>query len=79
MLPGPAPPTIDELRQSDSKNNIRVHAPVGVDYDRIVEQPGLLLRDPAERNRMTWVNNPYGDGTAARQIDDVLAQIRFSN
>lgn len=45
---------------------------VGVDFDRIVDQLSLLLSDPDERSRMTSVNNPYGDGTAAVKIADAL-------
>jgi UDP-N-acetylglucosamine 2-epimerase (non-hydrolysing) len=48
---------------------------VGVDRQKITEQLTLLLTDPREREKMAAVNNPYGDGTAARQIVDVLARI----
>ena len=48
---------------------------VGVQRERIVRELSRLLRDPAEREAMTAVNNPYGDGQAAQRIVDILAQI----
>jgi UDP-N-acetylglucosamine 2-epimerase (non-hydrolysing) len=32
-----------------------------------------LLSDPAAYSKMADAQNPYGDGTASRQIADVLA------
>jgi UDP-N-acetylglucosamine 2-epimerase (non-hydrolysing) len=46
---------------------------VGTARTAIVEQLLRLLNDPAEREAMAQVRNPYGDGTAARQIVDALA------
>jgi UDP-N-acetylglucosamine 2-epimerase (non-hydrolysing) len=48
---------------------------VGVEQQRIVEQLMLLLTKASERAAMTSVNNPYGDGTAAKQIVEVLNRI----
>jgi len=45
---------------------------VGTDPARIVDVVSRLLTDPAAHERMSRVANPYGDGTAARQIVDVL-------
>lgn len=45
---------------------------VGVRQDRIVEGLTQLLRDPEKRTAMGTVNNPYGDGHAARKIVDIL-------
>jgi UDP-N-acetylglucosamine 2-epimerase (non-hydrolysing) len=46
---------------------------VGVQRDRIVDRLRQLLCDPESRARMAAVNNPYGDGLAAKRIVDVLA------
>jgi UDP-N-acetylglucosamine 2-epimerase (non-hydrolysing) len=41
---------------------------VGTSADRIVEEAGRLLDDPAEHARMGRVHNPYGDGRASARI-----------
>lgn len=41
---------------------------VGTDEDRILAEATRLLDDPAEHRRMSLTHNPYGDGTASRQI-----------
>jgi UDP-N-acetylglucosamine 2-epimerase (non-hydrolysing) len=46
---------------------------VGSDPDRIVAESERLLDDPEEYRRMSRTHNPYGDGTAARQIADAIA------
>ena len=48
---------------------------VGVNYERIVDALTQLLSDPEQRRRMASVHNPYGDGTASKQIADILAAI----
>jgi UDP-N-acetylglucosamine 2-epimerase (non-hydrolysing) len=48
---------------------------VGVNQGRIVEGLSLLLSDPVEREKMTCVRNPYGDGRAAKRIVDVLGSL----
>ena len=50
---------------------------VGVRQDRIVERLTQLLNSPERRAAMGTVNNPYGDGHAARRIVDILAETRF--
>ncbi|HUT24816.1 MAG TPA: UDP-N-acetylglucosamine 2-epimerase (non-hydrolyzing) [Sumerlaeia bacterium] len=45
---------------------------VGCDERRIVEETARLLTDPNAYAAMTQTENPFGDGTAARQIVDVL-------
>ncbi len=45
---------------------------VGTDRASIVANLLRLLSDPAEREAMSSVRNPYGDGTASRQIVDTL-------
>lgn len=47
---------------------------VGTDPRRIVEEASLLLQSPEAYRAMSTAANPFGDGTAARQIADVLAQ-----
>jgi UDP-N-acetylglucosamine 2-epimerase (non-hydrolysing) len=47
---------------------------VGTDEDAIVTQAELLLDDPAEYEEMSRASNPYGDGTAANRIADILAE-----
>ncbi len=45
---------------------------VGTDENTIYNEFKKLLDDPAERERMSRAVNPYGDGTASRQIADIL-------
>lgn len=47
---------------------------VGTDERRIIDAASSLLDDPAAYARMAQARNPYGDGTAARQIAEVLAR-----
>ena len=48
---------------------------VGVQRERIVAGLTQLLSDPAKRAAMAAVNNPYGDGLAAKRIVDILATV----
>lgn len=48
---------------------------VGVSQKAIEKELDLLLADPSERDRMTSVNNPYGDGTTCSQIADILGEL----
>jgi len=45
---------------------------VGTDPDRIEAEALKLLRDPSERERMSRVHNPYGDGHASERIARVI-------
>ncbi len=45
---------------------------VGTSHETIVRELSTLLTDPSARAAMASVANPYGDGTAARQIVDLL-------
>ncbi len=45
---------------------------VGLDEDRIVAEATRLLDDPVEHRRMSLIHNPYGDGTASRQIAEAI-------
>ena len=45
---------------------------VGTDPTRICQETTRLLDDPAEYLRRSRLQNPYGDGTAARKIREVL-------
>jgi UDP-N-acetylglucosamine 2-epimerase (non-hydrolysing) len=46
---------------------------VGTDADRIVTEISTLLDDKAAYEQMARAHNPFGDGTAARQIVELLA------
>ena len=46
---------------------------VGTDEDKIVSEAVLLLDNAEERQRMSRVHNPYGDGQASRRIADAIA------
>jgi UDP-N-acetylglucosamine 2-epimerase (non-hydrolysing) len=45
---------------------------VGVDEETIVREVSTLLDDPERYAQMSRAINPYGDGTASRQIYDIL-------
>lgn len=47
---------------------------IGTDSDTIVEQVGLLLNDQDEYMVMAQASNPFGDGTASKQIVSVLKE-----
>jgi UDP-N-acetylglucosamine 2-epimerase (non-hydrolysing) len=49
---------------------------VGTDEEKIVSEAVLLLDDEAQRQRMSRVHNPYGDGEASRRIADAIAGFR---
>jgi UDP-N-acetylglucosamine 2-epimerase (non-hydrolysing) len=45
---------------------------VGTDPEVMVREAARLLDDPAERQRMSRVHNPYGDGDASRRMADAI-------
>ncbi len=45
---------------------------VGTDIDKIIKESLLLLNDSAEYHRRSQLKNPYGDGSAARRIVEIL-------
>jgi UDP-N-acetylglucosamine 2-epimerase (non-hydrolysing) len=45
---------------------------VGTDFDKIVKSAMNILFDDQTHNEMSMANNPYGDGTSARQIIDLI-------
>ncbi|MCW3054925.1 MAG: UDP-N-Acetylglucosamine 2-epimerase [Chthonomonadales bacterium] len=47
---------------------------IGTDTDAIVQEARLLLTDPQRHAEMSQGVNPYGDGSAAKRIVDVLRQ-----
>ncbi|HKA02288.1 MAG TPA: UDP-N-acetylglucosamine 2-epimerase (non-hydrolyzing) [Candidatus Solibacter sp.] len=47
---------------------------VGTDPDLIEREAARLLDDDMLRTQMSRIHNPYGDGTASRQIADAIAQ-----
>ena len=52
---------------------------VGLDPGTIVRESNRLLDDPAERDRMARIHNPYGDGTASLQIARHIASFLTSH
>ena len=52
---------------------------VGTNEDRIVREACLLLDSDAERERMSRVHNPYGDGHASRRIADAILAYHEAN
>ncbi|WP_077345280.1 non-hydrolyzing UDP-N-acetylglucosamine 2-epimerase [Comamonas kerstersii] len=48
---------------------------VGTDYQEILKQSRLLLRDSLEYKKMSTKHNPYGDGMAAGRIVDIFKKI----
>jgi UDP-N-acetylglucosamine 2-epimerase len=45
---------------------------VGTDADAIYREASRLLEAPEERDRMTRLHNPYGDGHASRRIAEAV-------
>lgn len=45
---------------------------VGTDRKTIVRETAILLTDPAKYREMSMAHNPYGDGTAAERIANLL-------
>ena len=52
---------------------------VGVQQEQIVEALAQLLRNPERRAAMGAVNNPYGDGQAAKRIVAILESRIYKN
>ena len=52
---------------------------VGVDTETIISATESLLNDPAEYERMSSADNPYGDGTASARTADALEEWLTSN
>lgn len=50
---------------------------VGTDEERVYREAALLLDSKEEYDKMAKAVNPYGDGTAAKQIADTL-ELRFT-
>jgi len=46
---------------------------VGTDYDKIVSEVSMLLKNKEYYDTMSKAVNPYGDGLACCRIADVLA------
>lgn len=49
---------------------------VGVDQEVIYKEANILIRDKTEYDKMSNAVNPYGDGTASRQIAQWIKQSR---
>lgn len=48
---------------------------VGTDYDKIMNETGILLENEEAYRRMSKAVNPYGDGHACKRITDILREI----
>lgn len=48
---------------------------VGTTEKKIYHEFSTLLTDPKEYQRMSCASNPYGDGTACKQIADIIASV----
>lgn len=47
---------------------------VGTNYDAIIDAVNLLLKNEEEYAKMCGAKNPYGDGTTAKQIIEILSK-----
>ena len=61
---------ITERLEAVEAGTVRV---VGTDRERIFAHIAEVLTDKAAYDRMSHAQNPYGDGSAARRIADILA------
>jgi UDP-N-acetylglucosamine 2-epimerase (non-hydrolysing) len=52
---------------------------VGTDAETIYREASRLLEAPAERDRMTRLHNPYGDGHASRRIAQAIRRFFTRN
>lgn len=48
---------------------------VGTDYDKIMNETGILLEKEEAYRKMSKAVNPYGDGHACKRITDILREI----
>lgn len=48
---------------------------VGTDRDKIIHEAEVLLNDKTSYDNMAHASNPYGDGTASKQITDILLKM----
>ena len=48
---------------------------VGTNKDLIVAELSKLLDDPIAYEKMAKAVNPYGDGTACKQIADIVSKL----
>jgi UDP-N-acetylglucosamine 2-epimerase (non-hydrolysing) len=63
-----------EVTERPEAVNAGVVKLVGTVRERIVAEASTLLSDPAAYAAMAKASNPFGDGTASRQIADILAE-----
>lgn len=71
--PSFACPTLVMRYETERKEGIDagVSKLVGADYDKILEESEKILSSTKELTRLT-AQNPYGDGTAAKQIEEII-------
>ncbi len=67
-------PTFVMRYETERKEGIEagVSVLVGADYDKIVSLSEKILSDTKENTRLK-AQNPYGDGTAAKQIEEIIS------
>ena len=66
-------PTLVMRYETERKEGIEagVSKLVGADYDKILEESEAILSAPKDKTRLK-VKNPYGDGTASKQIESII-------
>lgn len=71
--PSFACPTLVMRYETERKEGIDagVSVLVGADYDKIIKLSSDILSKPKSETRLK-VQNPYGDGTAAKQIEQII-------
>lgn len=71
--PSFACPTLVMRYETERKEGIEagVSILVGADYDKIVKLASDILSKPKSQTRLK-VQNPYGDGTASKQIEQII-------
>ncbi|MBN2544939.1 MAG: UDP-N-acetylglucosamine 2-epimerase (non-hydrolyzing) [Spirochaetes bacterium] len=48
---------------------------VGTNYDKIIKETTLLLRNKKIYNKMSKAKNPYGDGMTSKKIVEILSEV----
>ena len=71
--PSFACPTLVMRYETERKEGIEagVSILVGADYDKIIKESEKILTSTKETTRLK-VQNPYGDGTASKQMEKII-------
>ena len=74
--PSFACPTLVMRYETERKEGIEagVSKLVGADYDKILEESEKILSSTKEATRLK-AQNPYGDGTASKQIEKIIRSV----